>query len=63
MEQKERERAAMLEEATRLVREAAAQSRALTPNEDARVLDLMTRVQNLEGQIRHWKRHMHATTR
>jgi hypothetical protein len=57
LERKERERAASFEEATRIVREAEAQSRVLTVEEDARVLELMAHVQNLEEQIGHMRRH------
>jgi hypothetical protein len=60
LERKERERAARYEEAARIVREAEAQSRVLTVEEDARVLDLMTQVQNLEEQIGHMRRHHEA---
>jgi hypothetical protein len=49
-----------IEEAARIVREAEAQSRVLTVEEDARVLDLMAHVQNLEEQIGHMKRHREA---
>jgi hypothetical protein len=51
LERKDGERAALYGQATRIVREAEAQSRTLTAEEDARVLELMAHVQNLEEQI------------
>jgi len=63
LEQKERERTALFEEATRIVRAAAARSRVLTVEEDAHVLQIMTRVRSLEEQMRHLKRHQHKPDR
>jgi hypothetical protein len=59
LERKIRERASLFEEATRIVRIAEAQSKALTVEEDARVLALMARVRSLEEQIGRMKRHEH----
>ncbi|HTB12113.1 MAG TPA: hypothetical protein VK752_11100 [Bryobacteraceae bacterium] len=59
LERKIRERASLFEEATRIVRIAEAQSKALTVEEDARVLALMARVRSLEEQIGRLKRHEH----
>jgi hypothetical protein len=55
--EKESERVAMAEEATRIVQAAEAQSRELTPAEDARVLQLMKQVRVLEEEIGRQKRH------
>jgi hypothetical protein len=49
---KEREGAALAEEAARIVQAAEARSRVLTPTEDARVLQLVTQVRVLEEEIR-----------
>jgi hypothetical protein len=57
IELRERERAALLEEATRIVRTAEVQSTGLTAEEDGRVLELMARVRSLEEEIGHLKRH------
>jgi len=54
---KERERAALAEEAMRIVQAAGAQSKVLTPAEDARVLELLARARILEEEIKHEKRH------
>lgn len=54
---KERERVALTEEAARVVQFAEAQSRGLTPAEDARVLQLVTQVRALEEEIGHQVRH------
>ncbi|MGA2883097.1 MAG: hypothetical protein ABSG13_29465 [Bryobacteraceae bacterium] len=59
LERKECERITLLAEATQIVQVAEAQSRAITADEDARVLELMARVQGLEEQIGHLKRHEH----
>jgi hypothetical protein len=48
LERKECERITLLAEATQIVQVAEAQSRAITADEDARVLELMARVQGLE---------------
>lgn len=60
LESKERERTALYKEATRIVREADDLSRVLTLEGDARVLDLMAHVQNLEEQIGHMRCHREA---
>jgi hypothetical protein len=60
LERKERERVALFDEATRIVREAEAQSRVLTVKEDARVLELMAQVRSLDEQIEHMRRHHEA---
>ena len=57
LEQTEQERAALLEEAARIVREADAQSMTLSAEEDARVLELTARARVLEEHIGHLKRH------
>lgn len=57
-EQKERERTALFEEATRIVRAAAAQSCVLTLEEDAHVLQIMAGVRSFKEQMRHLKRHL-----
>jgi hypothetical protein len=57
LQQKEARRAALLEEAERLVRAVEAQSRTLTSEEDSVVLHLMTRVRELEEEIARLKRH------
>ena len=54
---RERERAALYTEATLIVQAAEAQSRAVTAEEDARVLDLLARVRILDDQITHPRRH------
>jgi hypothetical protein len=48
LELKEAERMALLEEASRIVQAAEAESRAPNAVEDAAVLGLMTKVMNLE---------------
>jgi hypothetical protein len=58
-ERMERERTALLEEATLIVREAEAQSKVLTAEEDAHVLELKAQVRTLEEQREHLKRHEH----
>jgi hypothetical protein len=57
LERKERERTARFAEATQIVQAAEAQSRAVTAEEDERVLELMTRVRTLDAQIGHLRRH------
>jgi hypothetical protein len=57
LEKKERERAARLAEATGILQAAEAQARAVAPEEDARVLELMECVRTLDEQIGHLKRH------
>jgi len=57
LNRKERESAALLEEATRIVRTAEGQSRALTAENDARVLELMAQVRSLDEEIGHLRRH------
>ena len=53
---KERERLALLEEASRIVASASAQGRQLTRAEDAEVLSLMRRVRAIERELHHHKR-------
>jgi hypothetical protein len=57
IEHKERERAALFEEATQIVRKAEARSTGLSVEEDARVLELMAHVRRLEEEIGHFQRH------
>ena len=57
LERMERERAALLAEATQIVQTAEAQTRKVTAEEDARVLKLMDGVRTLEEQIGHLRRH------
>jgi hypothetical protein len=52
----EKERSALLEEASRIVAAASAQGRPLTSAEDSHVLALMNRVLALEKEIGHLKR-------
>jgi hypothetical protein len=59
LQQKEAQRAGLLEEASRIVRSAEAESRTPTAAEDALVLELMTRVRKLEDEIRHLKQRAH----
>jgi len=56
-ERKELERTALFAEATRIVQAAEAQSRVLTVEEDARVVEIMAHVRSLEEQIGHMRRH------
>ena len=56
LERKDRERAALFEEATRIVKAAEAQSRVLSPQDDAHVLQLMASVRRFEEEIGHLKR-------
>jgi hypothetical protein len=60
LERKHRERAALFEEATRIVKVAEAQSRLLSAQDDARVLELMPSLRRLEEEIGHLKRHREA---
>jgi hypothetical protein len=55
-EQKERVRAALFKEAALIVRTAGAQSRALSADEDERVLELLARVRVLAREIEHSKK-------
>jgi hypothetical protein len=59
---KERERAALAEEAMRIVQAAEAHSRVLTPAEDAHVLELLARARILEEEIKRKKRHYGEST-
>jgi hypothetical protein len=49
--EKQKERAALLEEASRIVAAASALGRGLTADEDSHVLTLMGRVRTLEEEI------------
>ena len=55
LQQKEGQRAGLLEEASRIVRSAETVSGTPGAAEDALVLQLMTRVRKLEEEIRHLK--------
>jgi hypothetical protein len=55
LQQKEGQRAGLLEEASRIVRSAETESGTPTAAEDALVLELMTRVRKLEEEIWHLK--------
>jgi hypothetical protein len=57
LERKDQERAALFAEATWIVQAAEAQSRSVTAEEDARVLELMAGVRTLDEQIGHLRRH------
>jgi uncharacterized protein Yka (UPF0111/DUF47 family) len=57
LERKERESAALFEETTWIVRAAEAQSRAVTADEDAQVLELMAQIRRLEEEIGRLRRH------
>jgi hypothetical protein len=59
LERLERERAALLEEAARIVRAAETKKRTVTAEEDARVLALMGRARNLGERLGHLKRRHH----
>jgi hypothetical protein len=54
---KDRKRAALLEEAAGIGAAASATGSELTADEDSRVLALMTRVRVLEGEASYLKRH------
>jgi hypothetical protein len=56
LERKDQERAALFAVATRIVQAAEAQSRSVTAEEDARVLELMARIRILDEQIGHLRR-------
>ena len=53
---KERDRLALLEEASRIVAAASVQGRELSGAEDAQVLSLMGRVRTIEEELHHYKR-------
>jgi hypothetical protein len=59
IEPKERERAALFDEATRIVRNAEARSTGLSVEEDSRVLELMRRARGLEEEIGQLRRREH----
>jgi hypothetical protein len=56
LEQKETERAALLDQAGRIVQAAEAKSRAPGAEEDSLVLELMSKAMHLEEEIGHLKR-------
>jgi len=60
LERKDRERDALFEEATRIVKVAEAQSRVLSAQDDARVLELMAGVRRLDEEIGHLRRHRNS---
>ena len=51
------ERAGLLDEAARIVATASAEGRELTDAEDSHVLELMKRVQTLDEEVAHLRRH------
>jgi hypothetical protein len=57
-DEKETERAALLEQAAGIVRAVAAESRAPSEAEDDLILQLMARVRALEAEIGHLKRQL-----
>jgi hypothetical protein len=57
LKRKEHERTVLLAKATGILQAAEAQSREVTAEEDARVLELLQGVRTLEEQIEHLKRH------
>lgn len=59
LQQKEAQRARLLEEASRIVRSAEAESGPPDAAEDAFVLELMTQVRKLEEEIRRLKKQTH----
>jgi hypothetical protein len=59
LQQKEAQRAGLLEEASRILRSAEAELGTPTAAEDALVLELMTRVRKLEEEIRYLKKQAH----
>jgi len=59
VEQIERQRATLLEEAAGIVRAAEVARRAVSAEEDGRVLALMASVRSLEEQLMHLKRRHH----
>ncbi len=60
-ERKEAQRAALLDEVSRVAKSARAESGTPTVAEDALVLQAVARVRKLEEEIGHLKRHMHDT--
>jgi hypothetical protein len=56
------ERHALLDEASGIVAAASAEGRDLTAVEDSHVLQLMKRVQTLDEEVAHLKRHEAAKT-
>jgi len=60
LRKKEAQAAALRDEASRLVAVASAQGRGLTAEEDARVLDIMSRVRSLEDEIHRLTKHRSA---
>ncbi|HVR26343.1 MAG TPA: hypothetical protein VMU26_23825 [Candidatus Polarisedimenticolia bacterium] len=56
------ERDALLNEASGIVAAASADGRDLTAVEDSRVLQLMKRVQTLDEELAHLRRHQAAKT-
>ena len=56
------ERDALLNEASGIVAAASADGRDLTAVEDSRVLQLMKRVQTLDEEVGHLRRHQAAKT-
>jgi hypothetical protein len=59
LEQIERQRAALLEQAAGIVKAAEAAGRAVSAEEDGRVLALMASVRSLEEQLMQLKRNHH----
>jgi len=59
VEQIERQRATLLEEAAGIVRAAEVAGRAVSAEEDGRVLALMASVRSLEEQLMHLRRRHH----
>ena len=57
IDDKEKQRAALLEEAASIVAAASAQGRVLNPEEDSQVLKLMSQVRALEEEIHCLARH------
>jgi hypothetical protein len=55
--EKQKERSALLEEASRIVAAASARGRGLTADEDSHVLALMSRVRILEEEIHRLTKH------
>jgi hypothetical protein len=55
--EQQRRRACLLEEASRIVESAMAESRKLTRAEDSHVLRLLRQAQVLEEQTLRWQRH------
>jgi hypothetical protein len=61
LQQKQADRDALLKEAASVVQAVEAQSREPSPEEDALVLVLMTRLRKLEQEIEHLKRRQSQT--